>query len=688
MKSKLSTMGAFLVLMIGVIVASVPAFTAQDTPPIYLSLSNDYISFDWGVGNTVNFTIGTTAYAWDVAGRYSIRSVEGDPESSADDGFDLIPRGHDIAIDSTGKVTYDNGFAPCNKFAYIKVKVGDNVPSIIGVSGGSWTKRPAVFTPPDGLGFGKNGSFLEGEWTTTENVAVQMDVHLVRDQVRFEFAIKNKAAVSQSVGLQLQGAAFNPLQNSGFQIGPVFIPGFGLPDYGKAFTSTTVPDTLEKMNSIPAPTIVARNLLAGQDAVKPNRIAVGNQNAIVGAMGLGITTSDFSASEQEMWLEPHTGFPAGSFVPDVRVRENNMGWAACWDRKTLAPNASRKIVTYYGIGVADSTWTVRTGNVYNFDSATLAVQSIRSLKYNTTNRTRTSDFSPSAFTVKAYVDNLSTDTGVYDLQDVNVSLLLPEGLQLVSGKAVQSLGYIGSTVESGPATWTVRADGTVSGSLEYFVKAQDSVTGWNQIVSRKILVPAAGSSTLKAGWQLMGVPFIFTNRSPNSVFNKLPGQLSPKFWGYSTSTSGSYGSLLAVTPGQGFWNYVSNSAAGPFTVAADRKIYGELNGTQGASLSIDLKPGFNLVSSPYVFPVFWGQTQFYNKSLNLALPLDKAVLNGWVDSSLFTWNSSKGQYDLLTDPQRLLEPWKGYWIRAKRAITMVLSPLQWPASSVTVPSGG
>ena len=679
MNRKIGTVCAYLlVLVIGIVGAAQIASASSTAPPIFYTLQNDYIKLDWGVGNTVDFTIGTVVYSWDVAGRFSVQTTGGDPETTQDNDFDLIPRGHDWGTD------YDNGWAPCHKFGYIKVKTGDNDPSIIGVSGGSWTQGPAVFYPPDGLGLGKNGRFIEGEWTTSENVAVLMNIYLIRDQVRFEFNIKNKATVTQSVGVQIQGAAYNPVQDSGWQSGPMFVSGFGNLEYGKVFSGTIIPNFIEKMNSIATPAIIGRNIMAGQDAFKPGRVAVGSQDHLLGVQNT--TASDIEGAELEMWLEPHNGYTSGSYIPDPRVRQTNMGWAICFDRKTLAPGSSRKIVNYYGVGVADGAWTIRSGSTYDFDSAALAAQSIRALDYDTTDPLRESDYNPTTFDIKAYVNNIATDKGVYDLGDVNVSLLLPDGLQLASGKAVQSLGYISRDMEAGPAQWGVVADGTVSGALEYFVRAQDSVSGWNQIVSRKILVPATGTGTLKSGWQLISVPFKFSDGTPNRVFNKLSGQIFPQYWYLTGGGSGSYKPLLAVKPGQGFWAYATGGGVGVFELAADREIYGAIGGTQQASLNVELKPGWNLVGSPFVYPVYWGQVQFYNKSLNLALPLDKAVTSGWLSSTFFAWNADKSKYDYFSDPQSLLEPWKGYWIRAKKTITMVFTPLLWPGSEVSVPS--
>ena len=85
---------------------------------------------------------------------------------------------------------------------------------------------------------------------------------------------------------------------------------------------------------------------------------------------------------------------------------------------------------------------------------------------------------------------------------------------------------------------------------------------------------------------------------------------------------------------------------------------------QVSPVFVEIKPGWNLVGNPYVYPVYWGQVQVYNKTLNQAVTLEKAIANGWISGTIFNWNTEKNAYDNLTGLDTPVEPWKGYWIRA------------------------
>ena len=97
---------------------------------------------------------------------------------------------------------------------------------------------------------------------------------------------------------------------------------------------------------------------------------------------------------------------------------------------------------------------------------------------------RSSDLSPDTFSIKAYVANLATDPGPYDLQDVSATIFLPDGLSLVNGDtATKSIGSIGPDEEGSAVSWDVQATGEYSGDLQYFVTARDnSGSGWHQSV--------------------------------------------------------------------------------------------------------------------------------------------------------------------------------------------------------------
>ena len=93
-----------------------------------------------------------------------------------------------------------------------------------------------------------------------------------------------------------------------------------------------------------------------------------------------------------------------------------------------------------------------------------------------------------------------------------------------------------------------------------------------------------------------------------------------------------------------------------------------------------------MVGNPFVYPVYWGQVFVYLSGDSVTI--DEAVSRNWMDKTLFSWNTSKWDYDITSDKSTLLSPWKGYWVFAKQPITLVFRPPVIPAGDVTANPGG
>ena len=68
--------------------------------------------------------------------------------------------------------------------------------------------------------------------------------------------------------------------------------------------------------------------------------------------------------------------------------------------------------------------------------------------------------------------------------------------------------------------------GEYSGALQYFITARAS-SGWQQVVSRTIMVPATKWCLLRGGYQLVNVPFTFNNMAIEHAFSP-PGSGLPR----------------------------------------------------------------------------------------------------------------------------------------------------------------
>jgi hypothetical protein len=562
-------------------------------------------------------------------------------------------------------------------FGYWKIRIGDKIKLIGDLNNGYWAKNPAAYpVPPPGLGVGRAGGFIEAEWVASEKdvtlATVKIKMSVVRDQARFEFTLTNSGAATQNIGLQMNGDVMvDANDSSGF----AFLPGSGYvrssasltKSYGTVLTGSAIPEVFETYDSVENPVTVARNTLKLQDCVSPDYVAIGEWGALVGTAN---------------WV-------ADYYKPDPMVAVNDLAWALVWNPRVLGPGGSRKIVTYYGVGAANAVWNYRIGTRMEQDSVAFAVQGPRSLKYDST-KTEKEYIDPASFDIKAYIYNLATDPGPYELADVSVSLYLPPGLELTTipqQNAQQPIGRVQINSESLPATWTVHATGEYLGELEYFVTARD-VSGWQQVVSRKIMVTATKKSVFRNGYQMMCVPFTFNNNATDHAFGLTPGSFAAKYY---DPVTGQYLPVKQVKPGQAFWMYVAGVAKGrtqPFQLAADAAIIGEEFGKQSREQYVDLKPGWNLIGNPFVYPVYWGQVAVYDRASNLTVSLDQAVTNGWLSKTVFSWLPASGAYESFKDNSRFLMPWRGYWVRAKSPIALVFRPAVAPGSDVTAKPGG
>ena len=124
--------------------------------------------------------------------------------------------------------------------------------------------------------------------------------------------------------------------------------------------------------------------------------------------------------------------------------------------------------------------------------------------------------------------------------------------------------------------------------------------------------------------------------------------------------------------GRGYWVALPN--------AVQPNLTGDLPDPE-LPYSIELQPGWNLIASPWTEPLAWHRNAVQVRVQGIARPLSEA--GEFVEPYLWGWepnpsNPQQGRYTLVYDAQVLpgiqntLQPWRGYWIYAKRACTLEL----------------
>jgi PKD repeat protein len=77
-----------------------------------------------------------------------------------------------------------------------------------------------------------------------------------------------------------------------------------------------------------------------------------------------------------------------------------------------------------------------------------------------------------------------------------------------------------------------------------------------------------------------------------------------------------------------------------------------------------LKPGWNQIGSPFAFPISWDSVRILIPSSPVGVPTDEIVQNP------IGWNSNIEDVEL---DQRILAPWKGYWVLNKSDSSVILN---------------
>ena len=109
---------------------------------------------------------------------------------------------------------------------------------------------------------------------------------------------------------------------------------------------------------------------------------------------------------------------------------------------------------------------------------------------------------------------------------------------------------------------------------------------------------------------------------------------------------------------------------------------------------LPLRNGWNMIGDPFPFGIDWLATQVevVDAAGTRTLSLPKALAEGWLANGLWTWTGSTYQV------QYVVQPWRGYWVRANvpagEAVTLLLPPgaqasaLTGQASSLRQPEEG
>ena len=612
-------------LIVFLLAVVIVACCGQAAFAVYVIQQNNYIYVKMGVG-------GTCPDPDPVSGRWSMGTVKGDPDNDQDDSMRLIREGGCDNSDPTFKWGYSTIYIDQKGIVF-----GDT-------DAGQWDISPyRADWPYDGL----IGSYLVGYWREKgSKVTVKKKLQIIRDQVRIEYTIKNEDPQNEhSVGVRLMGDTMvEPTDRVAFP----FIPGRGINMSELDLSGADIPEYFEMFDEQYNPKVCARNILRGQDATPPDRVAIGEWPNIV-------------AND---WVY--------SAVPDRAVDDH--AWALWWNATVLQPGQTRTIVTYTGMGTATASWTSDLSK--KLEPYVVAVSAPRTV-------TADSSGNLQSFEVKAYVYNLFHDI---DISNVNVSISFTDdkSLSLINGAQRQSISSIARETESLPITWTVRPTGTVAGPVTIMIQVSGS-PGLQKTVSRSITIPATYHKAVINGWQMISVPYELKDARPESALlpydsvtdQILTSDLQALQW---DADANDYKMVTSILPGDGFWLKFDDSSIIEFTLKAPGTT--TTNATplpSNQSLPIELKAGWNQFGNPYLYPIVWGRVKVLSSSQVGPISIEDAANRGWIRRTVYWFDANKGvngEYGFSSNPLTQLLPWQGCWIKAITPCQLIIPPVE------------
>ncbi len=119
--------------------------------------------------------------------------------------------------------------------------------------------------------------------------------------------------------------------------------------------------------------------------------------------------------------------------------------------------------------------------------------------------------------------------------------------------------------------------------------------------------------------------------------------------------------VAGAPAGLGYWINLDEDS--PVTINGDQ--------LPSAAYRIPVFAGWNMIGAPFSFAVDWNGLQMEHQGEMKTLA--DAIDAEWISSSLYTYQS--GGYIWATAPEGQLEPWQGYWVKAKVSGTLIVPPV-------------
>lgn len=151
-----------------------------------------------------------------------------------------------------------------------------------------------------------------------------------------------------------------------------------------------------------------------------------------------------------------------------------------WNPRTIGTNETLSCKTYYGLS------SLQQDNV---PPLAVAISGATKLEVIEDENGKQS-YSPNPFTVTAYIQNVGTGTAY----NTNVELVLPEGMSVVNGSKIVSLGDVTVSNRQTQVSWKVEVEPSAIDRVETYGVIVSADNAETKTLEREIEIPAITNS--------------------------------------------------------------------------------------------------------------------------------------------------------------------------------------------------
>ncbi len=414
------------------------AFTDYD---YYMSLDPNGEEYqEW----KANYALNTTSE--NAVSTFSVRSSA---NGISNDYIEITLNGSRYTLGTTGgnpDSTTDN-----NKRMLYGYPSGGTSYTTVQIDGTNYTFTPETTTYRDNSIISTD---VIGDVVVTQYLNIVSNQYTNRDDVaEFFYTVENTGENNHNVGVRIM---FDTM------LGGNDSAPFRLPEIGDVTTETdlkgsAVPEFWQAFDSLTSPSVIAQGTLNIDKDSTPDRVRFTNWGTA------SSNAWDYSRS-------------AGSANGDSAV-------CLYWNPKSLGTNETLSCKTYYGLSSLQQD---------NAPPLAIALSGATKLEI-VEDENGIQSYSPNPFTVTAYIQNIGTGTAY----NTNVELVLPEGMNVVDGDNIVSLGDVPVSNRQTQVSWKVEVEPSPIDKTEIYGIIVTADNAETKTLEREIEIPALAENSVE-----------------------------------------------------------------------------------------------------------------------------------------------------------------------------------------------